>query len=793
MHLKKKLPQLSLSFLFLWVVSLNAQDDTLRIMQYNVLQLSSSSSSLARIDDRLKHIIKFTQPDILLLNEVTNSTAANYILSNALNVDGVNYYDKGNFNNASSLNNAMYYNTNKLTFVSQTGIPTAPRPTDGYRFYYNDPNLSYHGDTVFLDAYVVHLKAGSSSSDASQRNTAAIAIRNNLDAKSDTRNHILVGDFNVYNSTENAYQELLSTGNCQFYDPINTPGDWHATSAYAPIHTQSTNTPVSGGASGGMDDRFDFIITTGDLLNGSNNIEYVPGSYKAVGNDGFRFNKSLQSAPPNTQYPDSIVGHLYNMSDHVPVMADFALDLPNGPAIGPGPCADLFFSEYVEGSSFNRALELYNPTSGALQLSDYELRFYPDGTTALPPYRRVTLSGTIPAEGTFVLTASGAGTAISNKSDLVVSQLDSLVTGNDAIILFNTNTGDTLDIFGNVGQNPGGGSWAVGTGSTQNHTLVRKDYMNQGEIIWSQSVKQWEVYSQDFTDSLGTHTIYPCAPANQCPNLFISEYIEGSNRNQALEIYNPSPYPVVLNGEYTVKVYSNTLIYETVLDGVIYPNDVFVFSTGREDLTGIINNSDQQDVSGNFTILRANGDDGIGLFRGTDTLDVIGVLGVDPGTSWTVNGTNGVNGSTLNHTLVRDSSVQSGETNWTIGATQWQLYTQDDDSYIGSHYMTACAPASAKRNTVSTVEEVTPKDGLKVYPNPASDILNVELITSEKGEVILSLLDLSGKLIYHSVNNYSASEVFTQTVDVNDFVPGVYFLVVNSGKEQMTTKVIVQH
>ena len=67
------------------------------------------------------------------------------------------------------------------------------------------------------------------------------------------------------------------------------------------------------------------------------------------------------------------------------------------------------------------------------------------------------------------------------------------------------------------------------------------------------------------------------------------------------------------------------------------------------------------------SIAHFNGDDAMILTYGTDTIDVIGVPGVDPGSSWTV-GT----GSTANHTLVRKATITGGSTDWSSGVRIWR-------------------------------------------------------------------------------------------------------------------------
>src|SRR5690554_8106850 len=60
------------------------------------------------------------------------------------------------------------------------------------------------------------------------------------------------------------------------------------------------------GSQGGMDDRFDQILVSQNVMNNSDNVEYQTGSYRAVGNDGNHFNSSLISGS-NSMYPTSVV------------------------------------------------------------------------------------------------------------------------------------------------------------------------------------------------------------------------------------------------------------------------------------------------------------------------------------------------------------------------------------------------------------------------------------------------------------------------------------------------------
>ena len=74
--------------------------------------------------------------------------------------------------------------------------------------------------------------------------------------------------------------------------------------------------------------------------------------------------------------------------------------------------AGLFFSEYVEGSSNNKALEIYNSTDAAIDLAadSYVVQMYFNGSTT--PGLTISLTGTVAIGDVFVLAQSNANAAI---------------------------------------------------------------------------------------------------------------------------------------------------------------------------------------------------------------------------------------------------------------------------------------------------------------------------------------------------------------------------------------------
>ncbi len=181
------------------------------------------------------------------------------------------------------------------------------------------------------------------------------------------------------------------------------------------------------------------------------------------------------------------------------------------------------------------------------------------------------------------------------------------------------------------------------------------------------------------TSSLTGVVVVAAAPP-AVPDLFFSEYLEGSSNNKALEIYNASTQTVNLSA-YTVKLYSNgatTAVNTLTLTGTLSAGSVLV----------IINSSA---ASPTFTIPGAitsavtnfNGDDAVTLEKSGVVIDRIGQVGFDPGTEWASTGV-----STLNQTLRRKSSVKIGDSNAAgvfVVTDQWVSFPIDTGSGLGSH------------------------------------------------------------------------------------------------------------
>ena len=166
---------------------------------------------------------------------------------------------------------------------------------------------------------------------------------------------------------------------------------------------------------------------------------------------------------------------------------------------------DLFFSEYIEGSSNNKAIEIFNGTGVSIDLSDYQFENWYNGL--LTPIT-VPLSGTLANGGVFILAHTSASQTIRDLADITSGNVS--FNGNDALALRKISTDTLVDIFGCIGEDPGT-EWTAGTNhSTLNKTLVRKSTVTEG-ISTNPTTgfptldTEWDVYDQDTTTYLGSH------------------------------------------------------------------------------------------------------------------------------------------------------------------------------------------------------------------------------------------------------------------------------------------------
>jgi len=238
-------------------------------------------------------------------------------------------------------------------------------------------------------------------------------------------------------------------------------------------------------------------------------------------------------------------------------------------------------------------------------------------------------------------------------------------------------------------------------------------------------------------------------------DLFISEYVEGSGNQKYIEIYNGTGANVNLSG-YVYRAFHNGVSVPTfvdTLDGYL-PGDILA-----DGQVLVLKNSGASLYAGTSFSTAAvahNGNDALGLYKiaSASYVDIFAVIGVDPVSQW--NGAGGY--STLDKTLRRKASVYSGitvnpalpgQSGFTTLTTEWDLFSTDDVSGLGSHTMDGAYSWSAG---------TTPSTGNVVTASPPAS--NVYVVT---GDYAVSGCSNTGTV---QVNVFDAPSVVIDNGDV---------------------------
>lgn len=304
--------------------------------------------------------------------------------------------------------------------------------------------------------------------------------------------------------------------------------------------------------------------------------------------------------------------------------------------------------------------------------------------------------------------------------------------------------------------------------------------------------------------------------AQDCANLFFSEYVEGSNNNKALAIYNPTNQAIDLS-TYKIIRWSNgnatyDPAYSVTLSGTIAPKDEFVVVLDKQDcsLTGqdtcvfqALRDKADAFVSPNYTTnpcLYHNGDDALSLNRtdaangGAGTfVDIFGFIGEDPGTSWTdvFPYTTSAGGAywTVDQTCIRKPSIKQGRTAQTgsplTGAwnptAEWDTLPRNTFDHLGYH-VCDCGSTGINQATVK-------QQSVSVFPNPAAANGKTFVFASSTIQTV-EIYSISGQLV-----QTIAGDGYTQiTIDLNNIPRGTYMVQtkLSNGEATLPNKLVIK-
>jgi hypothetical protein len=428
----------------------------LRVVNYNIAQLQGNLSNLQDVLLALHDDDKpgFATPvGVFVFQEVLSSNvAALQALINDAAPSRVTYalatYTNNNEDDFGGAQ-AMFYRADLLAEIPSDHIDIytgAGRRTDRWKLQLVDYTSSAAGFYI----YSSHLKADTGLANQQERLNGATAIRSNADALGPNQHMIFSGDYNLYDNAEPAYLHFLSPGNAQAFDPLGT-GSW-AGAGNAIKHSQSPRASPGGGLiGGGLDDRFDFQLSTAALRdNAGLTLMNGPFVYRGFGNDGNHYNTSINSGS-NLYYPgqlarsNALAFDLHEASDHVPVIADYQV-----PARMQGAFPTTF-GRVIQGAAHSLSATVTNPApvdialggdvldytaAGSLALGgsqagtveplgDFDIVTLPLGTTTVGnATARITLTSSSQAVEPALLTLNASGTIVRHANASFSSAVD---------------------------------------------------------------------------------------------------------------------------------------------------------------------------------------------------------------------------------------------------------------------------------------------------------------------------------------------------------------------------------
>ncbi|MDC0870883.1 hypothetical protein OAP87_05940 [Flavobacteriaceae bacterium] len=335
-----------LFFFLVLFTSLNFGQTRIKAMMYNILNYSDSEVSQNKTPF-LSTILNEVSPDLLMVCEVVDEIGSNYLFENAIiphNEDFKKASFEENQSGSYSLQQMVYYNSNKLIFEESRVITADTRDINQYTFKINTENAEIN--PIRMEVFVTHLKASTGSSNRQRRLNSIQSFVSYTNTIASDSYVLFAGDFNFYTSNEEGYQYLIDNRNpIIMIDPINRPAPtfpddgvdyfnydnydstyfWN-NSLFSDIHSQSTRTSNSGliddsGSTGGLDDRFDFIMMS-ENFNTSSDLFYVNDSYQVVGNNGNCYNSQISNSNCSGTYSQTLRNALIEFSDHLPIVME---------------------------------------------------------------------------------------------------------------------------------------------------------------------------------------------------------------------------------------------------------------------------------------------------------------------------------------------------------------------------------------------------------------------------------------------------------------------------------------
>lgn len=519
-------------------------DETFDVITWNLESFPKDGTTTVGY---VSQIIAELESDVIGFQEINNIETFEEMLAN---IDGYNgYVVNSNYGGI----NLAYAVKSDVTVIDDYKIYS--ESTYNYAFAGRSPYL-LHVEKNNIEYYIInlHLKCCgdgnldlTDSSDEEYRRWLALSyIKTYIDNNLSTENVIVLGDYNdelTDNVEDNVFQDLIddsenflfadmniATGNPQSFSFPNWPSHLdhilitnELVDDFNSEGGQVMTIPVYNYIEGGFSN-YDSYIT-----------DHVPVAIKLVYSNGCTDSLALNYNPEALEDDGSCV---YENNDGI---------------------SPLFFSEYAEGSSNNKYIEIFNPTENTVSLDDYAMALVvnePEVIGVYDSWHYFDAGSNIEPNGVFIVAHPSSEVPILEQADMTTTHLSN---GDDGIALVygiqpSTNSSPEdggyviIDRIGDWNGDPGSG-WSVAgiNNGTKDHTLVRKCSINQGNNNWNISAgstaenSEWTVLNSDNWENIGTHE-YPCfVEILGCTDSLATNYNpEATNDNGSCE-YTNSP------------------------------------------------------------------------------------------------------------------------------------------------------------------------------------------------------------------------------------------------------------
>ena len=473
-------------------------------------------------------------------------------------------------------------------------------------------------------------------------------------------------------------------------------------------------------------------------------------------------NYSFNNLNENTNYTvfiqaNDAAGNTSNASAAITVTT---LSVNNGGGNG----SNLFFSEYIEGSSYNKALEIANTTANTINLSNYSIKKQSNGSGGWSS--GYTLSGQLSSGDVFVIANTNASTNITSIADITTTASELSFNGNDPIGLFKNDV--LIDVIGDF--NSGSAYFA------KDVTLQRNSDITQPTTAFEWN--QWTELPKNTFDDLGYFSA-SSGGSTTADTLIETSFESGwdgwlDGGGDCYRIKSPSK---ASDGSYSIRLRDNS----GTASSMTYSN---------------LDVSNYQNLQINFDFYSYS----------METGEDFWVQFYD-GYSWNtiatyISGTDFYNNEFTSESIVISANNYNFSSNSKL-RIQCDASSNYDQIYIDNVIVSASTGALNKSNNMrikksnaiwtSSDLEV---EGLSVYPNPTKQNAFITLQTvfdleGEQTNVHIQLFDIRGRLVKQLDFTGISNELFEQKIAVSNLEKGIYLLQITNTKGYKEVKKIL--